>query len=318
MRTSRNVKSSLIPNSSLSSIELPGPSGCLQSAPGVHRHHAAALFSGTGRGGCTKTSEPATSTSSGGFGVPGGSCFFNSSQSGICSAVVTYPVASTNARNCAFVTSVASIQKPSTRTRFAGRSSGRPSGPSQPIVNSPPGTHTIPGGESGACVMIAVARLLFPQDARSSDSEGCSAILPAAVARARMLKLTIVRDLRLLEIPRYPLARPQMPGSERSWLVERLQAAESDSGSTGTARHLGSEQPGAVSATGFVHSRALPYQPIWSGFALNTLFFAAILGIPLAPFTARRIIRRRHGLCIKCGYAPRVDFDPTGHGKSQP
>jgi len=50
------------------------------------------------------------------------------------------------AGNWALVTSVSSIQKPSTRTRWAGFSSAQPSSESVPMVNSPPGTQTIPGG----------------------------------------------------------------------------------------------------------------------------------------------------------------------------
>jgi hypothetical protein len=49
-------------------------------------------------------------------------------------------------RNWAFVTTVLSIHKPSTRTRCVGRSSARAFGSSLPIVNSPPGIHTIAGG----------------------------------------------------------------------------------------------------------------------------------------------------------------------------
>jgi len=49
--------------------------------------------------------------------------------------------------------------------------------------------------------------------------------------------------------------------------------------------------------------RTLPYRPIWPGFAINTIFYAVILWLlTLAPFSARRIIRRKRGLCIKCGY----------------
>ena len=49
--------------------------------------------------------------------------------------------------------------------------------------------------------------------------------------------------------------------------------------------------------------RWLPLRPIWPGFAINTIFYAAMLWLlTLAPFTARRMIRRKRGLCIKCGY----------------
>ena len=49
--------------------------------------------------------------------------------------------------------------------------------------------------------------------------------------------------------------------------------------------------------------RLLPLRPIWPGFALNTLFYATILW-PLigGPFALRRVIRRKRGLCVSCGY----------------
>ena len=47
----------------------------------------------------------------------------------------------------------------------------------------------------------------------------------------------------------------------------------------------------------------LPLRPILPGFAINTIFYAAILWIlMLGPVTARRMIRRKRGRCIKCGY----------------
>ncbi len=55
--------------------------------------------------------------------------------------------------------------------------------------------------------------------------------------------------------------------------------------------------------------RALPFRPIWPGFAINTIFYAAILGMLwLSPFVVRRVIRRNRGRCIKCGYDLRGDF----------
>ncbi len=49
--------------------------------------------------------------------------------------------------------------------------------------------------------------------------------------------------------------------------------------------------------------RALPMRPLWLGFAINTIFYAAILW-PLicGPFVLRRLIRRKRGLCVACGY----------------
>ncbi len=49
--------------------------------------------------------------------------------------------------------------------------------------------------------------------------------------------------------------------------------------------------------------RALPLRPIWPGFAVNTLLYTAILWLVICgPYTVRRMIRRRRGLCINCGY----------------
>ncbi len=47
----------------------------------------------------------------------------------------------------------------------------------------------------------------------------------------------------------------------------------------------------------------VPYIPIWQYFALNTILYALILWLfALGPFAARRCIRNKRGLCIKCGY----------------
>ena len=47
----------------------------------------------------------------------------------------------------------------------------------------------------------------------------------------------------------------------------------------------------------------LPVGPIWSGFVLNTLFYAMFLWLLVpGPFVLRRYIRRKRGLCVKCGY----------------
>ena len=49
--------------------------------------------------------------------------------------------------------------------------------------------------------------------------------------------------------------------------------------------------------------RRLPLAPIWPGFAINTLFYAALLWLGFCgPFALRRQIRRKHGRCVKCGY----------------
>jgi hypothetical protein len=39
-----------------------------------------------------------------------------------------------------------------------------------------------------------------------------------------------------------------------------------------------------------------------AGFAINTLFYTAILALPLSVFPIRRRLRARRGRCPKCGY----------------
>jgi hypothetical protein len=49
--------------------------------------------------------------------------------------------------------------------------------------------------------------------------------------------------------------------------------------------------------------RLLPLRPIWPGFAINTLFYAAILWLLFAaPFALRRMRRIKRGLCPACAY----------------
>ena len=49
--------------------------------------------------------------------------------------------------------------------------------------------------------------------------------------------------------------------------------------------------------------RMIPLRPIWPGFAINTVFYAAILWLLFAaPFALRRRIRIKRGLCPACAY----------------
>ncbi len=53
----------------------------------------------------------------------------------------------------------------------------------------------------------------------------------------------------------------------------------------------------------------LPLAPIWPGFAVNMIFYAVLLWMLwLSPFVVRRMIRRKRGRCIKCGYDLRGDL----------
>ncbi len=55
--------------------------------------------------------------------------------------------------------------------------------------------------------------------------------------------------------------------------------------------------------------RWLPLFPMLPGFAINTLFYAALLWLPFAAFVTRRLIRKRRGRCVRCGY----DLTGTEH-----
>ena len=51
------------------------------------------------------------------------------------------------------------------------------------------------------------------------------------------------------------------------------------------------------------YGSALPLRPIFPGFLLNTAFYGVILWLLWsAPFATRRLIRKRRGKCVRCGY----------------
>src|SRR6185436_20697569 len=116
---------------SFPAIELPGPSGCFQSAPKTGFHQSSNRRVEVSVVGGVKTAENGLSFS---FSTLG-----NCSAVGVRSATVTYPVALTNSANCSLVTSVASIQKPWIVTGWIGSASPRNSAASEPILKVPPG-----------------------------------------------------------------------------------------------------------------------------------------------------------------------------------
>ena len=48
--------------------------------------------------------------------------------------------------------------------------------------------------------------------------------------------------------------------------------------------------------------RFLPLRPLWPGFVINTIVFAGLLWLPLAPRSVLRCIRTHRGRCWACGY----------------
>jgi hypothetical protein len=61
-----------------------------------------------------------------------------------------------------------------------------------------------------------------------------------------------------------------------------------------------------LSSTSTMLWRPLPYRPIMPGFAINTIFYAAIVWLLFAvPGAVRRRVRRKRGQCATCGYSVR-------------
>ncbi len=50
-------------------------------------------------------------------------------------------------------------------------------------------------------------------------------------------------------------------------------------------------------------------RPVWPGFAINTIFYSALLWLLMCgPSVLRRFLRMRRGLCPQCAYDLRADF----------
>jgi len=104
---------------------------------------------------------------------------------------------------------------------------------------------------------------------------------------------------------------PALEGGE--WRVERTQRSFAHTakwiiGSAGSFYPIG-YPAGNTSAL-----RLLPLRPIFPGFLVNTLFYAAIwFGIFFGVAALRRAIRRGRGRCVKCGYDLRGHHSPHPH-----
>ncbi len=63
----------------------------------------------------------------------------------------------------------------------------------------------------------------------------------------------------------------------------------------------------------------VPIRPVWPGFAVNTLFYTAILWLLIWGLsTLRRFLRLRRGLCPKCAYPMGESAVCTECGKPLP
>ena len=107
-------------------------------------------------------------------------------------------------------------------------------------------------------------------------------------------------------------------------MASGFDARVADSAKLMKARMRGLEvAPIVVDFSGRIDGRALPLQPIWLGFALDTVFYALLSSLlwwafARGPSDFLRFIRRKRGLCPACGY--RVGDSPvcTECGKAVP
>ena len=91
--------------------------------------------------------------------------------------------------------------------------------------------------------------------------------------------------------------------SARTWRV-LLHRPDSRPRQVNIVSASGLRAPEYFVSRGYFESTAglLPTEPVPAGFAINTLFYAAILALPLSVFPIRRRLRARLGRCPKCGY----------------
>jgi len=74
--------------------------------------------------------------------------------------------------------------------------------------------------------------------------------------------------------------------------------------------------PAGFAAINTLH--ALPLRPIWPGFVIDTLFYAAIwFGVFFGFASAKRAIQRRRGRCPRCGYDLRGQLEEVRDQKSE-
>jgi hypothetical protein len=69
----------------------------------------------------------------------------------------------------------------------------------------------------------------------------------------------------------------------------------------GSRQAGGPQWPDAGAGLFAASGGGIPTQPL-AGFAINTLFYTAILALPVSVFPIRRRLRTRRGRCPKCGY----------------
>ncbi len=105
---------------------------------------------------------------------------------------------------------------------------------------------------------------------------------------------------RAFGLPTKSLAYYELASSRRCWPWLRTRGALANE-----LRYAIGRPGGSFTSIRLSSSRRypLPLRPIWLSFAINTLFYAAVLWLLIGgPFALRRFIRVRCGRCPKCGY----------------
>jgi len=94
------------------------------------------------------------------------------------------------------------------------------------------------------------------------------------------------------------------PGLALRWYVRRTEPGlRGGIELGGTRRYSFTGHSGRGTVSLGLGDRTLPLLPIWPGFAVNTLLYATLLWLLICgPFTLRRFIRVKRGLCPACAY----------------
>ncbi len=126
---------------------------------------------------------------------------------------------------------------------------------------------------------------------------GLSSVVVMAPPATRVLLLTSHRGTTAIRE-----ARTGWPARSMCSALRIPTLAATTSGPTVEPR-CAIETPPLLEWLGITAGRHLPKAIIWPGFAINTVFYAAILwALFAAPFALRRRLRIKHGLCPACGY----------------
>jgi len=101
----------------------------------------------------------------------------------------------------------------------------------------------------------------------------------------------------------WPMRAAEWHSHEVSGVPRRVEATMRQQVADAAGLRTGIERPSFIPVGKSYQPRRLPVVPSWPGFAVNTLFYASILGLLICgPFALRRLVRLKRGRCPRCGY----------------